>query len=177
MRSPITSETVDSIRSAAEKLTSYKRREFQAEMAVKYCGGSPRVAEDVFGWRRTALATGLGELRTGIRCIDNTSARGRKRTEVLHPQLEERIRELAETKAQVDPKFQTALTYTRITAERVRNELLKDEKFAGVVPNRQTIGTMLNRFGFSLKRVQKTRPKKRSLKPMRSSKMSPTNAK
>ena len=177
MRSPITSETVDSIRSAAEKLTSYKRREFQAEMAVKYCGGSPRVAEDVFGWRRTAVATGLGELRTGIRCIDNTSARGRKRTEVLHPQLEERIRELAETKAQVDPKFQTALTYTRITAERVRNELLKDEKFAGVVPNRQTIGTMLNRFGFSLKRVQKTRPKKRSLKPMRSSKTSPTNAK
>lgn len=101
-----------SIRLAAEKLTSYKRREFQAEMALKYCGGSPRVAEDLFGWRRTEITTGLGELRTGIRCVDNTTERGRKRTEVLHPQLEQRIRELAETKAQVDSKFQTTLTYT-----------------------------------------------------------------
>ena len=177
MRSPISCDTVESIRSAAEKLTSYKRREFQAEMALKYCGGSPRVAEDVFGWRRTAVTTGLGELRTGIRCFDNTSARGRKKTEVLHPQLEQRIRDLAESKAQVDPKFQTALTYTRITAERVRDELLKDEKLTDFVPNRQTIGTMLNRFGFSLKRVQKTRPKKRSLKPMRSLTTSHDNAK
>ena len=177
MRSPISSDTVDSIRLAAKKLTSYMRREFQAEMALKYCGGSPRVAEEVFGWRRTAVATGLGELRTGIRCLDNTAARGRKKTEVLHPQLEQRIRELADTKAQVDPKFQTTITYTRITAERVRNELLKDEEIAAVVPNRQTVGTMLNRFGYSLKRVQKTRPKKKFPKPTRPSTTSLVNAK
>ena len=177
MRSPIASDTVDSIRLAAKKLTSYMRREFQAEIALKYCGGSPRVAEEVFGWRRTAVATGLGELRTGIRCLDNTAARGRKKTEVLHPQLEQPIRELADTKAQVDPKFQTTFTYTRITAERVRNELLKDEEIAAVVPNRQTVGTMLNRFGYSLKRVQKTRPQKKFPKPTRSSTTSLVNAK
>ena len=177
MRISISSDTVDSIRSAAQKLTSYKRREFQAEMTVKYGNSSSRIAEDLFGWRRTTVETGLGELRTGIRCIDNTVARGRKKSEVLLPQLEQRIRELAESKAQVDPKFQTSLTYTRITAKRVRDELLKDEDFASSVPNRQTIGTMLNRFGFSLKRVQKTKPKKRSHKPMLSSTTSPTNAK
>ena len=177
MRIPISSDTVDSIRSAAQKLTSYKRREFQAEMTVKYCNSSSRIAEDLFGWRRTTVETGLGELRTGIRCIDNTVARGRKKSEVLLPQLEQRIRELAESKAQVDPKFHTSLTYTRITAQRVRDELLKDQALADSVPNRQTIGAMLNRFGFSLKRVQKTRPKKNFLKPMRSSTMLPTNAK
>lgn len=162
MQSPLSLDIIDSIRLAAKKLTSFKRREFQAEMALKYCNGSPRIAEDRFGWRRTAVATGLGELRTGIRCVDNSTARGRKKTEVLQPQMEQRIRELAESKAQVDPKFQTTLTYTRITAKRVRDELLKVPTLADSVPNRQTIGAMLNRLGFSLKRVQKTRPKKSS---------------
>lgn len=176
MRSPLTADTIDSIRSASKKLTSFKRRQFQAEMALKYCDGSPRIAEDVFGWRRTTVETGLGELRTGIRCCDNTKARGRKKTEVLHPPMEQRIRELAESNAQVDPKFQTALTYTRITAQRVRDELLKDPDLSASVPNRQTIGAMLNRFGFSLKRVQKTRPQKRLTKPTRSLKTLLTNA-
>jgi len=177
MRLSISSDTIESIRAAAKKLTSYKRREFQAEMALKYCQNFPRIAEDLFGWRRTTVETGLGELSTGIRCIDNSAARGRKKTETLQPQMEQRIRELAESKAQVDPKFQTALTYTRITAKRVREELLKDQASIDCVPNRQTIGSMLNRFGFSLKRVQKTRPKKKSLKPMQSSITSPNNAK
>lgn len=176
MRSPLSSDTIDSIRSASKKLTGFKRRQFQAEMALKYCNGSPRISEDVFGWRRTTVETALGELRSGIRCCDNTAARGRKKTEVIQPRMEQRIRELAESNAQVDPKFQTALTYTRVTAQRVRSELLKDKDLAASVPNRQTIGVMLNRFGFSLKRVQKTRPQKRLPKPMRSSKMLLTNA-
>ena len=82
MRTLISSDTVESIRSAAKKLTSHKRREYQAEMALKYCNGSravdllvnpsvmmsrwaikstdrsPRVAGNVFGWRRTTVATG-----------------------------------------------------------------------------------------------------------------------
>lgn len=90
MRSLLSKETVDSIRSAAKKLTSYKRREFQAEMALKYCDGSSRIAEDVFGWRRTSIETGLGEQRTGIQCIDTAKARGRKKTEVLLPKIERR---------------------------------------------------------------------------------------
>lgn len=169
MRRSLSADIIESIRSASKKLTGFMRRQFQAETALKYCDGSPRIAEDVFGWRRTTVATGLGELRTGIRCCDNTKARGRKKTEVIQPRMEERVRELAESNAQVDPKFQTALTYTRITAKRVRDELLKDNDLAANVPNRQTIGVMLNRFGFSLKRAQKTRPQKKLPKPMRSS--------
>lgn len=162
MRSPIDRDVVESIRLAAKKLSGFRRREFQAEMALKYCNGSPRITEDVFGWRRTAVATGLGELRTGIRCLDNTSARGRKKTEALHPQLVQRIHEIVEPEAQADPKFQTTLAFTRITAGRVRDELLKDKQIADIVPCRQSIGTILSRLGYSLKRVQKTRPQKNS---------------
>ena len=38
-------------------------------MALKYCRGSARLAEDVFGWSRQAVQLGLHEKRTGIICL------------------------------------------------------------------------------------------------------------
>ena len=60
-----TESVKDTIKSAARKLTGFRRRQFQAEMAIKYCQGHPRRAEEVFGWGRDAVNTGLSELRTG----------------------------------------------------------------------------------------------------------------
>lgn len=40
MAESLTASMVDSIRSAAKKLTGFPRRQFQAEMTVKYCDGS-----------------------------------------------------------------------------------------------------------------------------------------
>jgi Rhodopirellula transposase DDE domain len=170
-------DIVELIRLAARKLTGFHRREFQAEMAVKYCAGSPRKAEDVFGWRRTAVELGLQERRTGIRCLDNTAARGRKKSEEECPELAQRIHEIVEPESQADPKFQTTLAYTRITAQRVRDELLKDSALAESVPSRQTVGEMLGRLGYSLRRVQKTRPEKKFPKPTRSSRTSKSSVK
>lgn len=172
MPNKITEDLVQTIRSAAKSLTGYHRRRFQAEMAWKYCDGSPRKAEAIFGWRRTAVKLGLDEQRTGIRCIENMSARGRKKTEERCPELAQRIVEIVEPESQADPKFQTGLAYTRITAKRVREELLKKESLANVVPSRQTVGEILGRFQYSLRRVQKTRPEKRFPKPTRFSKTS-----
>lgn len=45
----------------------------------------------------------LGKLRIGIVSLDNSIARSRKKTEVLHPQLEQRISELAESKRMIVP--------------------------------------------------------------------------
>ena len=66
----LTEDVIQTIQSAAKSLSGYKRRRFQAETALKYCDGSPRQAEKVFGWGRAAVDTGLNELRTGIRCLD-----------------------------------------------------------------------------------------------------------
>lgn len=150
----------ESIKSAASKLTSWKRREFQAEMALKYCDGSPRKSEQYFGWGRAAVATGLGEKRTGFRCIDNVRARGRKRAEDLNPELAKKVKELAEPQSQADPKFQSTLTYTRVTAKAVRREVTK----AGVdiVPSERSMHRILNRMGYCTRRVQKTKPQKNS---------------
>ena len=156
---------------AATLLTGHKRRRFQAEMAHTYCGGSARLAETTFGWGRDAVHTGLNELRSGIRCVEAFDRRGRKTTEERHPALEERIRRLVDPHAQADPKFQTPFAYTRITAKAVRDALLAVPELAGAVPSRQTIGDILNRLGYRLRRVLKARPQKRSPRPTPSSPM------
>ena len=124
MVAELTEVVRETIKSGARKLTGFQRRQFQAEVAQQYCQGSARQAERIFGWGRDAVQTGLHELRTGIRCLDNFSGRGRHKTEEQQPALVEQIHALVEPKSQADPKFQTALAFTRITAKAVRDQLV-----------------------------------------------------
>ena len=155
-------DTRQAIVRAATLLTGHKRRRFQAEMAHQYCGGSARLAETTFGWGREAVHTGLNELRTGIRCVEDFESRGRKTTEALHPEVGEHVRRRVDPHAQADPKFQTPFADTRITAQAVREALLAIPELAGKVPTRQTVGDLLNRLGYKLRRVLKARPQKKS---------------
>lgn len=154
---------------AATLLTGHKRRRFQAEMANTFCGGSARHAETTFGWGRDAVDTGLNELRSGIRCLEAFESRGRKTTEEVHPAVEEHIRRVVDPHAQADPKFQTTFAYTRVTAKAVREALLAVPALAGKVPTRRTVGDILNRLGYRLRRVLKARPQKRFPRPTPSS--------
>jgi hypothetical protein len=169
---PLTEVTAETIRSAAQLLTGHRRRRFQAEVTLRYCGGSARKAETTFGWGRDAVRTGLGELRTGIRCLDSYYLTGRKTTEELCPAIEEHTRRLVEPHSQADPKFQTTLAFTRVTARAVRRALQAQPEVKDSVPCRQTVGRMLNRLGYRLRRVQKARPEKKSPRPTPSSRTS-----
>ena len=66
---------------AAQALTGYKRRAFVAQVAIDYFDGSPRRTEREMGWCRDTVDTGINELRSNIRCLDDYSGRGNKRTE------------------------------------------------------------------------------------------------
>src|SRR5437870_1303022 len=79
---------IATIKDAAQKLTGAKRRAFQAQVTLDYLNGSARRAEAVFGWSRRTVLLGLHELRTGITCVDNTAARGNRKTEEKWPQLQ-----------------------------------------------------------------------------------------
>jgi len=158
----LSKQHIATIKDAATKLTGPKRREFQAKVTVDYLDSRPRLAERTFGWARKTVALGLHELRTGITCVDNFKARGNKKTEEKNKQLETDICSLAEPESQIDPKFQTPFKYTRITAKAMRAALItkmgwKDEN----LPCEKTIGNILNRLGYRLRRVQKAKPIKK----------------
>jgi hypothetical protein len=163
MSAELSSSTIQTIRSAARKLTGFLRRQFQAEVAIEYCDGNPRVAEQMFKWGRNTVDTGLNELRTGIRCVDDFASRGRRKTEELRPELAREIRALVEPQSQADPKFQTPLAYTRLTARAVHEQLLTNARGTDRdVPAERTIHSILNRMGYRLRRVRKTQPQKNS---------------
>jgi len=137
------------------------RRAFEAEMALKYCGGNPLVAETLFGWGRHTVEVGLAERRTGIICLGAQSAcSGRKRWEDQHPEAAAALRQLAEAHAQQDPTFRTTLAYTRLTAKAALETLRAQGYGEEPLPSPSTMAEVLNRMGFRLRKVVKAKPQK-----------------
>jgi transposase len=145
-----------SLKDASLKLTGVKKRAFIAKATQDYFNNSPRQAETYMGWSRKAVAKGIKELQTGIVCQDNNQTKGRNKTEDKTPQLEEDIRSLVDDKSQADPKFQTVFCYTRISARAVKEALIEEKGYPiEELPSRQTIGSILNRMGYRLKKHKK----------------------
>jgi len=157
------SETLKSIiKNTAEKLSGFERRIYIAEITIELLDGSTRKAEREFGWGRKTVEKGMMELTTGIECVDNYSARGNKKTEEKMPELKEDIRSIVDPKSQTDPNFQTSFAYTRITAKTVRQALIDEKGYTDdELPCENTIRNTLNRMGYQLKRIQKTKPIKK----------------
>jgi Rhodopirellula transposase DDE domain len=98
-----------------------------------------------------------------LMCVDNFSARGRKRAEEHWPKLEQDIRDIVDPQSQIDPSFKTERLYTRLSAEEVRRQLIEKKGYTEAdVPNRRTVSTKLNEFGYHLRKVDKRKPKKSS---------------
>jgi hypothetical protein len=103
---------------AAAQMRGAARRTFQAEMTLKYCHGSARLAETRIGWSREAVEVGVAEHRTGICCLGAQAAwSGRKRWEEKYPEAAVALREVAAAPAQQDPTFRTTVADTRLTAK------------------------------------------------------------
>lgn len=155
-------DVIEDLRLAASKMRGAERRAFQAAMALKYCGGSARVAETVFGWGREAVGQGLAERRTGLVCFDGRAGRnGRSRWEDAHPQVAEAVRQLAEAHSQQDPTFRSSLSYTRLTSPKMLAALRERGFEEEQLPSQSTMARVLNRLGFRLRKVVKAKPQKK----------------
>jgi hypothetical protein len=163
---------IEDILLAASKMREADRRSFQAEIALKYCGGSARMAETIFGWGRESVEAGLGEKRTGIVCLGARATKsGNKCWEEKQPQAAEALRKLAESHAQQDPTFHSLMAYTRLTAAEALRQL-QAQGFEEELPAPSTMALILNRMGYRLRKVVKAKPQKKSRKPTPYSKIS-----
>lgn len=157
-----TSQQIADLRLAASHMTGATRRAFQAEMTRKYCDGNARRAEDIFGWGRHNIAVGLAEKRTGIVCLSLPAAfSGRQRWEERYPEAAEALVELALAHAQQDPTFRTTVSYTRLTANSALEGLRQQGMEAAILPAPSTMAVILNRLGFRLRHVVKSKPLKK----------------
>ena len=114
------------------------------------------------GWARDTVRKGLHELHSGITCLDNFSARGRKPVEAHLPHLLDDISALVHDQLQTDPTFQTTRLYCRVSAAEVRKQLIERGGYTDEqLPSVQTIASKLNVLGFRLRTVVKSRPQKK----------------
>ena len=163
----LTDSVMATFKDAAKKLTGHRKRAFQAKVTLDYLHGSARHAETVFGWGREAVQRGLWEF-LGLRQApiivphpERHDTRGRRKTEERLSRLEKDIRSLVEPRSQVDPKFQSAFAFTRMTAAAVRKALIDQKGYDDEdLPCERTLRRILNRLDFRLRRVQKAKPLK-----------------
>jgi Rhodopirellula transposase DDE domain len=161
-RPSLSPSQIADLRLAASQMSGPKRRAFEAEMAVKYCGSNPLLTETLFGWGRQTVALGLAERRTGLVCLGAQSAfSGRKRWEDRHQQAAAALRQLADAHAQQDPTFRTRFTYTRLTAQAALKALREQGYSEEQLPSPSTMAEVLNRMGFRLRKVVKAKPQKK----------------
>ena len=149
------------LRKTADSFHGAARRRYMAETVGAF-DLSQRQAERQLGWAHDTVRKALHELHSGITCVDNFSARGRKPCEFHLPHLFQDIRDLVAENLQTDPTFQTTQLYCRLSAPEVRKQLIERKGYtARQLPTVQTIGEKLNALGFRLRSVVKSRPQKK----------------
>ena len=158
----LTPATIAFLRATAASFRGSARRLFMARTVQQLGPGGQRLAERELGWNRGTLRQGAHELRTGITCLDNAAARGRKRAEVHLPRLLADLRELVDGQSQADPQFQSQRLYTRLSAAEVRRQLIAQKGYQEAeLPAVSTLAVKLNELGYHPTRVRKCQPQKK----------------
>src|SRR2546422_966262 len=89
-------------------------------------------------------------------CIGSRISCCASRTFACRVALNDRTHNLVQEQSQVDPTFRSTLSYARISARAVRKALLQEKGYGDhELPSRQTIGSILNRLGYRLKKHKK----------------------
>jgi hypothetical protein len=97
-----------------------------------------------------------------MRCLENSTARGRPRSEEKDPQLAADIRAIVEPHTHADPELKSARRYTNLSAAEVREALIAKGYSPAQLPSERTMRDILNRMNYRLKRIQKGKPLKKT---------------
>src|SRR6266487_5269429 len=103
----------------AQTLKGHARRRFMAQTVKELGSGGQRRAERELGWNRETIRKGSRELESGLICLDNFAARGRKPSEAHLPNLLSDIASIVDAQSQADPHLRTNRLYTRLDAAEV----------------------------------------------------------
>lgn len=145
------------------QLKGHERRQFMARVVALMGTGGQIKAERELGWDRKTIIKGRREIESGFTCVDNFSGRGRKTSLEHFPSLKEDITRIVNPICQTDPTFRTQNLYSPISANEVRRRLIDDMGYnSEKMPTVRTISTIMNKLGFKLKKVAKTKVKKNS---------------
>lgn len=168
----VTAEMVSLIARLVDLIPWPERRRAMGDVALLLLNGKHRVAENVFGWKRSAVEVGINEFQTGISCVNDLSARLKPKAEEKNPELLAEIHAIMEPHSESESSLRTTLLYTNMTAKAVYGALVGKGWPAETLPTVRTISNILNRQDYRLRTVAKTKVQKKPQKPTPSLKTS-----
>lgn len=157
----LTKELSELLTRLVKQIPYEHRRQAMGDVVQTLLEGKSRKAEDVLGWNRHTVNLGLNELRTGIRCLSDVSARGKKKVEVDNPQLWSDIECLLEPHSESDSHLRTTLLHSNVTAKSVREALIEKGYSREELPAERTFYELLNRQGYRRRTVAKSKVQKK----------------
>lgn len=166
MKIELTNELKETYIETAKQLKGSKRRLFMARIVRALGRGGQRYTEREMGWDRKTIRKGRHELESGIVCVDNFSARGRRPVEARLPELREDMQAILDEQSQTDPTFRSQRLYTRLTVKEVGKQLIEQKGYTEQqLPVAESLRTRINEMGYHLRGVRKTEPEKKFQKP------------
>jgi len=170
VRNGVSAEIVELISRLVSLIPWPMRRRAMGDVTLTLLDAKHRVAEDVFGWGRSAVEVGVKEFQTGFSCVNDISDRRKPKTEEKSPELLTEIRTIMEPDSEAESHLRTTFLYTNMTARSVYNALVENGWPEESLPSVRTISNILNRQDYRLRTVAKTKVQKKQRKPTRSSK-------
>ncbi len=171
-RNGVSTEMVGLIARLVDLIPWPERRRAMGDVTLLLLDGKHRVAENVFGWRRSAVEVGLNEFQTGISCVNDISARLKPKTEEKNPKLLAEIHAIMEPNSESGSSLRTTLLYANMTAKAVYDALVEKGWTSESLPTVRTISNILIRQDYRLRTVAKTKVQKKPQKPTPSLKTS-----
>ncbi len=160
VRNGVSAELVGLIARLVDLISWPARRRAMGDVTLSLLDGKHRVAEDVFGWGRSAVEVGIKEIQTGISCVNDISSRRKLKTEEKNPELLAEIRAIMEPHTETESHLRTTLLYTNMTAQAVYDALIEKGWTAESLPSVRTISNILMRQDYRLRIVAKTKVQK-----------------
>ena len=158
----LTEELSDLMTRLVKQIPYEHRRQAMGDVALTLLEGKSRKAEDLLGWNRHTVEMGINEFRTGIRCIIDLSARGKKKAEEDNPQLLRDIERILEPHSESDSHLRTTLLHSDVTAKAVRLALIEMGYTEEELPAERTFYEILNRQGYRRRTVIKSKVQKKT---------------
>jgi hypothetical protein len=158
----LTETVIAFFKKTAASLKGGARRMFMADAVEQLGPGGQTRAERKLGWARTTIRLGQRERKSGIRCVPACILRGRKPVEFHFPNLLKDINAIVDGFSQTDPQFRHKRLYTRLTISELRRQLIAQKGYsAEALPGDETLRLRMNRMGFILRKVEKSKPLKK----------------
>lgn len=140
--------------------TTEKRR-VRATLVMKYFDSNARKAKEIVGWNVDSIKKGIREIEKWKADEDQRKWGNRKRWEDKIEWLWESIKKIVEPHTQTDPTFKTKMLYVKVTIPKVREKLEEEWYSWDNIPSERSLYYILRRLWYSIKKVQKSKPKKK----------------